>query len=133
MITTVKLRKSVVLVVEDEPIILMNAMDIVEDAGFEALGAYSADAAIDILRSRNDISIVFTDINMPGSMDGLMLAATIHDRWPPIKLVITSGRRKYSRGELPEGSRFLSKPYGLEQVTDVLRHFARECVPAFSA
>ncbi|MDQ0395999.1 response regulator [Labrys monachus] len=130
MTTTTTSQKSVVLVVEDEPIILMNAMDIVEDAGFEAIGAYSADAAIDILRSRNDVRIVFTDINMPGSMDGLKLAATIRDRWPPIKLVITSGRQKYSRNELPEGSRFISKPYGLEQVTDVLRRAAHDGTPS---
>jgi CheY-like chemotaxis protein len=119
-------RKSVVLVVEDEPIILMNAMDIVEDAGFEAVGAYSADAAIDILTKRDDIGVVFTDINMPGSMDGLKLAATIRDRWPPIKLMITSGRQKYSRHELPEGSRFIAKPYGLDQVIDALQRFARD-------
>jgi CheY-like chemotaxis protein len=135
MITTAKPHKSVVLVVEDEPIILMNAMDIVEDAGFEAIGAYSADEAMDILRRRADVSIVFTDINMPGSMDGLELAARIHDRWPPIRLVITSGRQKYSRDELPEGSRFIPKPYGLEQVVDVLQRLAWDGIasPAFSA
>ena len=64
-------RRHVVLAVEDEPLILMLAIDMIRDAGFEALWASDADEAIRILESRGDIRIVFTDINMPGSMDGI--------------------------------------------------------------
>jgi CheY-like chemotaxis protein len=83
--------KTIVLVVEDEPIQQLMAVTVVEDAGFEAIEAGNADEAIRILESRNDIQIVFTDIEMPGSMDGVNLAAYIRDRWPPVQIVVTSG------------------------------------------
>jgi CheY-like chemotaxis protein len=96
--------RQVVLAVEDEPLILMLAIDMIRDAGFEPLWASNADEAIRILESRNDIRIVFTDINMPGSMDGIKLAQAVRGRWPPIKIIATSG---FSGGDLkllPEGS-----------------------------
>ena len=96
-------RRPVVLAVEDEPLILMLAIDMIRDAGFEALWASNADDAIRILENRDDIRIVFTDINMPGSMDGIKLAQAVRGRWPPIKIIVTSG---FSGGELkllPEG------------------------------
>jgi CheY-like chemotaxis protein len=70
-----------VLVVEDEMVLRMRAVDIVEDAGFTAVAAVNADEAISILEARSDISLLFTDIQMPGSMDGLKLAHAVHDRW----------------------------------------------------
>ena len=113
-------RRPVVLAVEDEPLILMLAIDMIRDAGFEALRASNADEAISILESRDDIRIVFTDINMPGSMDGIKLANAVRGRWPPIKIIVTSG---FSGGELkllPEGSRFIPKPYDAGQISDAL-------------
>jgi CheY-like chemotaxis protein len=101
----------VVLVVEDEMLIRMDAVAIVRGAGFDALQAANADAAIQILEVRDDIRVVFTDINMPGSMDGLRLAAAVRGRWPPIEFIVTSGRRRPDANALPERARFLAKPY----------------------
>src|SRR5580698_7763267 len=100
-----------VLIVEDEPLIRMGAGKIIEDAGYEVIEAASADEAIRILESRSDIRVVFTDIHMPGSMDGLKLAHAVRKRWPPIKIIVTSGRSQVSEQELPEGGRFFAKPY----------------------
>ena len=86
-----KQRRPVVLVVEDEPLMLMDALDLVTGAGFEAIGAKNADEAILILENRNDIRVVFTDVNMPGSMDGIKLAHAVRNRWPPIEIIVTSG------------------------------------------
>jgi two-component system, response regulator PdtaR len=85
-----------VLVVEDESLVRMNALAMVEEAGFEAIAASDADEAIRLLESRSDIRAVFTDIQMPGSMDGLRLARVVRDRWPPVALIITSGQTSVS-------------------------------------
>ena len=117
-------RRPVVLAVEDEPLVLMLAVDMIRDAGFEPLWASNADEAIRILESRDDIRIVFTDINMPGSMDGIKLAQAVRGRWPPIKIIVTSG---FSEGELrllPQGSQFIPKPYDAGQMSEVLHSLA---------
>ena len=101
----------VVLVVEDSPLILMNALDMVETAGFEGVGAGNADEAIAILEVRTDIRLVFTDVEMPGTLDGVKLAHYIRNRWPPIHLIVVSGRVIEGESLLPTGSRFFSKPY----------------------
>src|ERR1044071_7557530 len=99
------------LVVEDEILVLMDAMAMVQEAGFEAIAASDADVAIRILESRNDIRAVFTDVNMPGSMDGLRLARVVRNRWPPVALIVTSGQINVLEADLPHGGRFLPKPY----------------------
>jgi CheY-like chemotaxis protein len=99
--------RPVVLAVEDEPLILMLAVNMIRDAGFEPLWASNADEAIRILESRDDIKIVFTDINMPGSMDGIKLARAVRGRWSPIKIIVTSGFSGSERKLLPEGSQFI--------------------------
>jgi CheY-like chemotaxis protein len=114
-------RRSVVLIVEDEFLIRMNAVEMIEEAGFEVVETASADEAIAILEGRLDITVVFTDIQMPGSMDGLKLAAAVRNRWPPILIVATSGRVKLGPGDLPEGGRFLPKPYSPAEITKILR------------
>jgi CheY-like chemotaxis protein len=114
-------KRAVILIVEDELLIRLNAVEIIEEAGFEVVEAASADEAIAILEVRLDITIVFTDIQMPGSMDGLKLAAAVRDRWPPIKIVATSGHVKLGPGNLPEGGRFLPKPYSPAAITKILR------------
>src|SRR5215208_997359 len=81
-----------VLVVEDEMVLRMRAVDIVEDAGFKAVEAVNADEALSILESRSDISLLFSDIQMPGTMDGLKLAHAVHDRWPSIKIILVPGQ-----------------------------------------
>ena len=113
------MEKAVVLVVEDEALIRISALDIVEDAGFAALGASNADEAIRILEARDDIRAVFTDIRMPGSMDGWKLAGAIRGRWPPIHLIVASACAR-NGGVLPANARFIAKPYTAEQVTAVL-------------
>lgn len=97
-----------VLIVEDEMVLRMRAVDIVEDAGFNPVEAVNADEAMSILESRSDISLLFTDIQMPGSMDGLKLAHAVHDRWPGIKIILVSGRINPTDAEKPEDSRFLA-------------------------
>jgi CheY-like chemotaxis protein len=111
----------VVLIVEDEFLLRVEAADTVKAAGFEVLEAANADQAIEILEARRDITVVFTDIQMPGSMDGLKLARAVRGRWPPIKIVATSGRLKVGETDLPAGGRFLPKPYSPTQIHGVLR------------
>jgi two-component system, response regulator PdtaR len=113
--------RPVILVVEDEFLIRMEAMNTIRDAGFDVVEANNADEAILILESRLDITVVFTDVQMPGSMDGLKLAAAIRGRWPPIKIVATSGLLDIRKEDLPLGSRFLPKPYSATQIVGTLR------------
>jgi two-component sensor histidine kinase/DNA-binding NarL/FixJ family response regulator len=110
-----------VLIVEDEMVLRMRAVDIVEDAGFHPVEAVNADEAMSILESRSDISLLFTDIQMPGSMDGLKLAHAVHDRWPSIKIILVSGQVKPSDAEKPENSRFFGKPLSVEQIITELQ------------
>jgi CheY-like chemotaxis protein len=111
---------AVVLVVEDSPVIRMGAVNLVTDAGYEALEARDADEAIQILEARGDIDLVFTDVNMPGSMDGLKLTHYIRERWPPVKLIVASGAAILEESKLPGGSRFFSKPYSDHDIADAM-------------
>jgi CheY-like chemotaxis protein len=120
-----KQRRPVVLVVEDEPLMLLDAVDLVSEAGFEAIGAKNADEAIRILESRDDIRIVFTDVNMPGSMDGIRLAHAVRHRWPPIEIIVTSGLTLANVQELlPERGIFFPKPYTPAQIASALHRLA---------
>ena len=111
---------AVVLIVEDSAIIRMGAVDLVLSAGYEALQACDADEAIRILESRADIDLVFTDVQMPGTMDGIKLARYIRDRWPPVKLIVASGTAIFEESSLPEGSRFFPKPYNDHAIGDAM-------------
>jgi two-component sensor histidine kinase/CheY-like chemotaxis protein len=110
-----------VLIVEDEMMLRMRAVDIVEDAGFSPVEAVNADEALSILESRSDISLLFTDIQMPGSMDGLKLAHAVHDRWPGIKIILVSGQVNPSDAEKPADSRFFGKPLSVEKMISELQ------------
>jgi CheY-like chemotaxis protein len=114
-------RRPVVLVVEDELLIRLHVVQIIEEGGFDVREASNADEAIAILEARSDITVLFTDIQMPGSMDGLKLAAAVKGRWPPIKIVATSGIVQVRPADLPEGGRFLPKPYHPSQLKATLR------------
>ncbi|WP_227307875.1 response regulator [Acidisoma cellulosilyticum] len=116
--------KTVILVVEDEPLLRMAAVDMVEDAGFEAIEAADATEAVRILETRPDIRIVFTDIDMPRGMDGMKLAACIRDRWPPITVILTSGYHDVSEVTLPARSLFFPKPYKEQDVVAAFRRLA---------
>jgi CheY-like chemotaxis protein len=98
--------RSVILVVEDSPLILMSALDLVTSAGFEGVGAENADEAIAILEARADIHLVFTDVEMPGTIDGVKLAHYIRNRWPPIHLIVASGSTILEERQLPPGRYF---------------------------
>ena len=112
-----------VLVVEDEGLMRLHAMQLVEEAGYEPVEARNADEAIAILEARKDIRIVFTDIDMPGSMDGLKLARAIRRRWPPIELILTSGHFDVEDKDLPERGRFFAKPYNDNDVISAMQEF----------
>ncbi len=108
-------KPSVILVVEDELILRMMAVDLFEEAGYETAEANNADDALELLQRRMDIRIVFTDVQMPGSMDGIKLAALVRSKWPLTELIMTSGR--YVRDiDVPERGVFLPKPYDLESL-----------------
>jgi two-component sensor histidine kinase/DNA-binding response OmpR family regulator len=113
--------KPIVLVVEDEMLLRMRAVDIVEDAGFVPVEAVSADEAIKILESRDDISLLFTDIQMPGTMDGLKLAHAAHCRWPHIKIILVSGQIKVTDADKPEDSKYFPKPLEIDQMIHELQ------------
>jgi CheY-like chemotaxis protein len=113
--------RRIVLVVEDHPIIRMGAIQLIEEAGYEAIAATNADEAIIILEARPDIHLVFTDIEMPGSLDGLKLAHYVRRRWPPVLLIVVSGKTMLDEGQLPEGARFFAKPYNDNAIVETMR------------
>src|ERR1700730_18375894 len=114
-------KRPVVLIVEDEFLLRIHAAEMISDAGFDVFEAGNAREAIAILEARPDIHVVFTDIQMPGSMDGLKLARFVRGRWPPIKIVATSGNFAVRDGDLPEGGVFLPKPYTFDTIAATLR------------
>jgi CheY-like chemotaxis protein len=117
------LSKPLVLVVEDEPLLRLYAVSLIQDAGFATCEAGSADEAIARLECAPAIDIVFTDIDLPGTMDGLHLAAAIRHRWPPVELILTSGHAVVDPAELPERGHFFSKPYDAAKLVGALNAF----------
>lgn len=106
-----------VLIVEDEALVRLSARAEIEAAGFKVYEANNADEAIRILEANSDIELVFTDVDMPGSMDGVKLAHCVRERWPPVKIIVTSGFKHVTPDQLPSGSIFLGKPYVFEQLS----------------
>ena len=117
---------TIVLIVEDEMLLRMRAVDMVEDAGFTPVEAVDADEAVAILESRSDIALLFTDIQMPGSMDGLKLAHAVRERWPLIKIILVSGQLKLANIDIPADSRFFGKPLAaremISEIQDMIGH-----------
>jgi len=114
-----------VLIVEDEVLLRWTAVTIVEDAGFNVVEAGTGIEAISILEVRDDILVVFTDVEMPGSLDGLQLAHLVYTRWPSIKIIATSGRFRLRADDLPIAARFLHKPYSVIQLTELLKEMMK--------
>jgi CheY-like chemotaxis protein len=112
-----------VLVVEDELLVRDFLQVELEEAGYDVILADNADTAIAILEARTDIHLVFTDIDMPGSMDGLKLAACVRDRWPPIHIIITTGNARPR--EIPANALFIPKPYLGHTVIGAMRTFEK--------
>jgi two-component system, response regulator PdtaR len=107
---------TVILIVEDELLVGEYLNTVLTDSGYEVIAAADADEAIAVLEARDDIRIMITDINMPGSMDGLRLAAAVRDRWPPIKIIVVTGHKPPELDELPSDSAFVAKPYTAERM-----------------
>jgi two-component system, response regulator PdtaR len=103
--------KPTILVVEDDALLRMYAAGLLKENGFGVVEAENADAALKLLETRDDVRLLFTDIQMPGSCDGMDLARRVHARWPNILLVITSGQIKPTEAEIPDHGHFLGKPY----------------------
>lgn len=116
--------ETAILIVDDEPIIRFDLVDFFEDAGFRVFDAESADQAIVIMSVNSAIRIVLTDIQMPGSMDGVKLAHYIRDRYPPTLLIVASGIVKPTPQELPTNTMFVSKPYNPRQVLAAIQRAA---------
>ena len=113
--------KTTILVVEDEALIRMVSADVLADAGYRVLEAQDADEAIEIMERADHVELLFTDIRMPGSMDGLELASFVHAHWPDVRLLVTSAHRSLSESEIPDDGRFVAKPYDLGRLVSEIR------------
>jgi two-component system, response regulator PdtaR len=125
------INKPVVLVAEDNPLIRMGAVELVRSVGYEALQAPGVDEAVRVLEARSDIDLVFTDVQMPGTMDGIELGHLILERWPLIKLIVTSGMLIPEEGDepasrLPRGSLFFAKPYNDQAIAAAMDQLLAE-------
>lgn len=116
----------VVLLVEDDGLLLMEAADTLSDAGFQVVEAIHADKALKVLESRDDVGVLMTDVDMPrGSMDGFALARLVAHRWPKIPVLVVSGMGVPGPNDMPEGARFIPKPYETSTLVRTLRAFTR--------
>ena len=118
-----------VLVVEDDALLRAEAVDLCIEAGFSTYEARNADQAIRILERHPEIRVLFTDIEMEGSMDGLKLAHAVRERWPPVSIMVTSGRRKVTQADLPENGLFFAKPYPPDEIVKALNGIAAQTMP----
>jgi len=121
MSMTQNTRSVAVLVVEDEPLLRLLTVESLTSSGFSVLEAGNADAALAMIEEHPEITVLFSDIDMPGSMDGIALARVVRDRWPPIRLLLTSGHTAPARGELPPDARFFGKPTKFDEIEHLLR------------
>lgn len=110
----------VVLIVDDEPMLRLVATEAFKDAGCHTYEAGQADEALKVMEQHPDISVLFTDINMPGDQDGVALAGAVHDRWPNVRLILTSGREQPAPADIPDDGQFIAKPYALDVVTELV-------------
>jgi two-component system, response regulator PdtaR len=104
-----------ILLVEDEPLISMDLDYSLQQAGHAVVAVSNADRAIDVLESQS-FDLIVTDIDMPGSMDGLKLAAAVRHRWPPVKILVMSGKHRPRTADMPRQARFISKPFSETQL-----------------
>lgn len=115
--------RPVALVVEDEPLILMDASDILEGAGYDVIEAWNADMALVMLVDRDGVDLVFTDVHMPGKLDGFGLARAVRTRWPHTKVVVCSGHATPGPADLPGGAVFINKPFSATLVIETVTSF----------
>jgi CheY-like chemotaxis protein len=120
MSQSIQINQPAILVVEDEVLVRMEMVDLIEESGFQVFEAGTADEAIRIMEDHPKIHVLITDIDMPGSMDGLKLSHYVRHRWPPVKIIVASSHVKVSPGDLPEQGIFLDKPYDTPKVRALL-------------
>lgn len=124
-----KLVEPIALVVDDEPLILMDTADMISDEGYAVVEAKTADEAYKFLDSHSSLQLLFTDVQMPGNLDGFDLARLVADRWPHICIVIASGAAVPKAGDVPANATFISKPLSAQLVHEVL---IKHCMPRLS-
>ena len=132
MSTGIRESSSVVLVVEDEGILRTFAAWQLEEAGFEVIQAANADEALQAMNSRPDVRVLFTDVQMPGQLDGMGLAREIHEQWPTVLVLITSGNSRPAKADIPNNGHFLAKPYRSEDVISEIAALGREAATRWS-
>jgi len=115
-----------ILVVEDEALVRLASVAMLEDAGFHMIGAVNGDQALELHAADSDVQLLFTDVNMPGTINGLALARKVRERWPHIGIMVATANRVPQSEDLPAGSRFEQKPYSVDAF---VRH-ARELTSA---
>lgn len=115
-----------VLVVDDECLVRIVAADFLEDAGYDVLDAENAEHALSVLAKHDEVTVLVTDINMPGSMDGVALANAVHRIRPDIALVLTSGATFLTEEQIPDSGKFLSKPYSFQDLAKTVETVMRE-------
>lgn len=115
--------RPLVLVVEDEALIRLDLAASFSDAGFEVIEVANAHDAIGVLAAQPRIALVVTDIEMPGTMDGMALARMVRDRWPPVHIIAVSGRQVPQYGDLPDQCRFFAKPYDVNRLIEAAREY----------
>lgn len=127
-------KNPVVLVVEDEPLVRTLEADILLGGGFRLLEAATADEAFELLRSGAEVHLVFTDVDMPGSIDGFEFARLVRQGWPEVAILVSSGKMRPAPGDLPPNAGFIAKPYRpaelVQRVRDALGLQTRERVPS---
>ena len=111
----------VVLIVEDEPLVRMTNLDILHEAGFRVVDANDADEAFEVLRRRDDVRAVLTDVDMPGSMNGFEFARLVTQGWPEVGVLVISGKTRPAQSDMPAGAVFLPKPYDAPRLVEELR------------
>jgi CheY-like chemotaxis protein len=118
--------RPIILLIEDEPLQQIFLSDLIAEAGFEVIEVGSAEQGLAVLESRSDVRIVFADLDMPQSIDGLRIAAAIRDRWPPIEIILTSGRTSPAMEMIPARSCFVVKLYVTSQIIGAIQSFAAD-------
>lgn len=114
-----------VLIVEDDHLVRSFATELLEDAGFEVVEARNAKEALLMLQHEDGVHVLFTDVDMPPGDNGVVLARKVHERWPDIGLVVTSGYSFFADSELPDSGRFVAKPAQPDMLVKVIKQAAR--------
>lgn len=115
-----KTRQSI-LVVEDESLVRMMAVDMFEDAGFHVIEASTGERAIELIQQCNELAALFTDVDLANTIDGFSVARIAHQTQPDMPIIVVSGHRVAKSSDLPPGARFIGKPYNPHNVTAILK------------